>query len=186
MTGSIDKPKSAYHHGDLRQALTAAARELIDLKGPDNFSVAEAARKAGVSSAAPYKHFADKDELMVSVCIAAMGDKYASMQAAIDPLPPRSPERLVALGRVYIDFAIREPNVFRMMFGLSASHDKFEPAVQKGKKTFGLVIEEVALMMGVEPTDPQAQQRAFMLWSFVHGLAFSFDRRQGLGDGAGP
>ena len=76
--------KQGYHHGNLRQALVDAALKLIEEKGPDGFSVAEACRMAGVSTAAPYKHFKDREEILHAVILEAMHRMGAAMQAAAD------------------------------------------------------------------------------------------------------
>ncbi len=167
-----EKQKTAYHHGDLRRALIDATRQLVQEKGPDHFSVAEAARVAGVSKAAPYKHFADRDEMLMAVVMDAMDQKYEGMKQAIAPLPPESPERIMVLGQLYVRFAQAEPNLFRLMFGLSEEHGNDAPAVEKGQRTFGIVQETVAGVLGLDEVTPEAAKRAFMLWSFVHGLSF--------------
>lgn len=172
MAQLTEKPKRTYHHGDLRHALVMAAATLIEEKGPDNFSVAEAARTAGVSTAAPYKHFADRDEMMMAVCLAWMDEEYAAFGDAVADLPKGSPQRISAIGRVYVQRAVATPNTFRMCFGLAAAHDEFEIAVEKGDRLFGLVVQEVADVLGPDCAVEEARQRAFMLWSFVHGVSF--------------
>lgn len=164
--------KSGYHHGDLRAQLVEATRRLVEEKGPDHFSVAEACRKAGVSTAAPYKHFRDKDEMLRAVVMEGMERHRSQMLASIESLPPRSPDRITALGKVYVDFARNEPGVFRLMFGLSEQHDKDDDLVQRGFAIFDIVINTVAQCLGRDQKTDEDTQRAFMLWSFVHGLSF--------------
>lgn len=164
--------KSGYHHGDLRAQLVEATRRLVEEKGPDHFSVAEACRKAGVSTAAPYKHFRDKDEMLRAVLTEGMERHRSQMLASIESLPARSPDRITALGKVYVDFARNEPGVFRLMFGLSEQHDKDDDLVQRGFAIFDIVINTVAQCLGRDQKTDEDTQRAFMLWSFVHGLSF--------------
>ncbi|MBB5515392.1 AcrR family transcriptional regulator [Rubricella aquisinus] len=164
--------RDSYHHGDLRAQLIEATRHLVELKGPDHLSVSEACRLAGVSTAAPYKHFKDKDELLRAVAFEGMGRQRDQMLAALEGLPERSLERISALGHVYINFARNEPAVFRLMFGLSDDHSEDDAMIDKGKKTFAVVREEVAAYRGSTVIESIDERRAFQLWSFVHGLSF--------------
>ena len=79
--------KAGYHHGDLRSQLLNAVRQLVEEKGSENFSIAEAARKAGVSSAAPYRHFSDKPEILKAVVLQAMDAKAVDMRRVMEPFP---------------------------------------------------------------------------------------------------
>ncbi|WP_044006456.1 TetR/AcrR family transcriptional regulator [Jannaschia sp. CCS1] len=164
--------RASYHHGDLRAQLIEATRHLVEEKGPDHLSVSEACRRAGVSTAAPYKHFRDKDDLLRAVAFEGMERQHAQMLEAIEPLPERDLARFSALGRVYIGFAQTEPAVFRLMFGLSEDHADDEALVAKGRSTFGIVQTEAAAFRGSDTVEDIDLRRAFQLWSFVHGLAF--------------
>lgn len=164
--------RGRYHHGDLRAQLIAATRQLVEEKGPDHFSVAEASRLAGVSTAAPYKHFKDKDDLLRAVAFDGMERQHAQMIEALAPLPENSIDRISALGHIYIDFARSEPAIFRLMFGLADDHADDAALVEKGHNTFELVQQEVAAFRGSAVIEEIDRRRAFQLWSFVHGLSF--------------
>lgn len=164
--------KKAYHHGDLRAGLLSAIRQLVEEKGPDQFSVAEAARLAGVSTAAPYKHFKDRDEMLKAAALDNMARQSTEMRDALAPLPPKCVERIEALGQLYIECATREPGMFRLTFALSSGHNRDPSLIASGKAMFGLLQHEVATFLGIDPLDPEAERRAMMLWSFVHGLSF--------------
>lgn len=164
--------RAAYHHGDLRAQLIAAVRELVETHGPDGFSVAEAARRAGVSSAAPYKHFKDRSEILRGVVSEAMDRLHAAMEAGAATYPEGSVEAVAAVGRAYVNFARAEPGVFRLVFGLTEGHENAPDLLAKGEGCFGVVVRAAAACLGLPPDDPQVQATAYMLWSFVHGHSF--------------
>lgn len=164
--------KVSYHHGDLRSGLIEATRQLVEEKGVDGFSVSDACRLAGVSTAAPYKHFKDKSEMITAMVMEGMGRHRQNMMDALADVPPGTPARIKALGREYVDFALREPGVFRLKFG--GFTDRLDdPRLQEaGESTFNMVLREVADCLGDTEITPEVRRRGFMLWSFVHGLSF--------------
>ncbi len=166
------RKRDSYHHGDLRAQLIEATRQLVESEGPDQFSVSKACRLAGVSSAAPYKHFKDKSEMLHQVALGGMQRLHQQMLEELSPHAAGSLERIVALGRVYTRFAVAEPGVFRLMFGLSEDHDEYQPLVEMGQGTYGVVQKEVALYRGSDAVEEVDLHRAFLLWSFVHGFSF--------------
>jgi AcrR family transcriptional regulator len=170
--------KAGYHHGDLRAHLVAVVRELVETSGPDGFSVSEAARRAGVSSAAPYKHFRDKPEILRAVASEAMDRLRSGMEAGLAAHPPGSVEGVAAMGLAYVDFARTGPGVFRLVFGLTEGHED-DPALQaKGQACLDVVAQAVAVCVGRTAEVPEVQRAAYILWSFVHGHAFlTIDRK---------
>ena len=170
-TASAEK-RGTYHHGDLRAQLIEATRVLVEEKGPDHFSVSEACRRAGVSSAAPYKHFKDKEEMLHAVAVEGMQRQRSDLIAELEEYPARTLDRVIAMGRVYVRFAVEEPGVFRLMFGLSENHGAHDHLIETGNNTFTLVQQEVAGYRGSEEVAGEDMHKAFLLWSFVHGLAF--------------
>jgi AcrR family transcriptional regulator len=164
--------RSAYHHGNLRAQLIEATRGLVEEKGPDHFSVSEACRAAGVSTAAPYRHFRDREEMIAAVAAEGMRRHYEEMVGALEGLPPGSLDRIRALGRVYVGFARREPGVFRLIFG--SKHDPDLLAMQEGSdvRPFETVLDEVAAILGRSGIDEEVTRRGLLLWTFVHGLSF--------------
>lgn len=164
--------KTGYHHGDLKAQLVAVVRQLVEEKGPDGFSISEASRRAGVSTAAPYKHFKDKPAILKAVVTDGMERLETAMQEVIATLPVGSIERVNALGQAYIDFARAEPGVFRLVFGLTEGHEADETLMARGRDCFGIIIGAVADYLGLEPDDPKVARRAYMLWTFVHGHSF--------------
>jgi AcrR family transcriptional regulator len=105
--------RRAYHHGDLRRALIAATLEAIVDEGPEGFTLRDVARRAGVSPAAPYRHFTDKDQLLTEVaieCLARLGEEVA---AAVAEAPPDALSQFRATGIAYVRFAAAHPALFR-------------------------------------------------------------------------
>lgn len=175
-----DQPtqRSSYHHGDLRAQLIAAVSELVETHGPDGFSVAEAARRAGVSSAAPYKHFKDRPDLLRAVTNEGMDRLRQAMEVAAASQPAGSLEAIAAIGQAYVDFARSSPGVFRLVFGLTEGHEE-DPHLQvKGWGCFAVVLRAVAALIALPMDDPRVMQRAYALWTCVHGHSFlTIDRK---------
>ncbi|HEY0255736.1 MAG TPA: TetR/AcrR family transcriptional regulator [Kofleriaceae bacterium] len=107
--------KKAYHHGNLREALVAAALKEIAKSGPDGFSLREVARRAGVSAPAVYRHFADKDQLLAAVAAECSQRIGAAMEKAVAAAPPDPLEQFRARGIAYVQFAVSHPEHFRAM-----------------------------------------------------------------------
>lgn len=168
-TKSAKPARSAsYHHGDLRQALLDVALELIAERGADGFTLREAARRIGVSHSAPYRHFADKDALLLAVAEAGFEELRArgedSMRGVED-----ARARLRAFGEVYLAFAAEHPARYRVMFGRAFS--KPTPALQRASDgAFELLVRAVADVLGVCTADA-AHDSAMAIMAGVHGLA---------------
>jgi len=169
---SLIESKKNYHHGDLKGQLLEAVRQLVETHGPDGFSIAEACRLAGVSTAAPYKHFKDRQDILRGVVMAGMSRMGSVMQAAADAYPAGDPQRIIALGKAYTQFAQREPGVFMLMFGLTSGHESDEEMTAEGRQKFGIVMRVVAEHLGKPMEDPEVEARAYALWCAVHGHSF--------------
>ncbi|MEM6461826.1 MAG: TetR/AcrR family transcriptional regulator [Pseudomonadota bacterium] len=164
--------KKGYHHGDLRAALIEATRQLVEEKGPDSFSVSDACRLAGVSTAAPYKHFKDKPEMLTAVVIEGMVRHRANTLAALEGIERGTHARIIAIGKEYLNFALREPGIFRLKFGGFTDRIVDPHLKESGEQTFGVLLNEVAACLGEPEINDEVRRRSFILWSFVHGLSF--------------
>jgi AcrR family transcriptional regulator len=170
--------RRGYHHGNLREALVNAALDLISKKGPAGFTFADAARAAGVSPAAPYRHFRDRDALMADV--AKRGFEQfadASLRAWNDgkPTPRAAFERL---GRAYLEFARKEPALFSAMFESGLSMSAYPEVREAGDRAFAVLREACEELSKSLPSDrrPPALMMALHIWSLSHGIAALFGR----------
>lgn len=163
--------KTAYHHGELRQALIHAARDLIRDRDGNDFSLSDACRRAGVSTAAPYRHFTDKTEIINEVVAQGFVDMTERFQAATAPFEKGARGRIIAVGQVYVTFAMGEPALFRMMFSHQPSASGTDVASRHGKTCFAYVVQEVIDFCTLNGVQGDAQLIALQLWTVVHGAA---------------
>jgi AcrR family transcriptional regulator len=156
----------------LRDRLVAAAAALIAKKGPQGFSLREVARRARVSEAAPYWHFADREALLAAVAERGFREMATWMMALwAEAADPR--QRLRALGIGYVRFALAHPSYLRVMFGSEVPDKAAHPALKEaGDRTFALLVQAIAEAQAsgqVRAGDPE--DLAVAAWSLVHGLA---------------
>ncbi len=163
--------RQTYHHGELKEALIAAATRLVEEKGPDNFSLADACRLAGVSTAAPYRHFRDRNELLAEVVNQGFRGMAEANREAVMAVGEGTLDGIIAMGKSYVGFAARQPGVFRMMFGQNTQVKQVEGVLETGLECFGWVIQQVELFCVREGRDDDAREVALQLWTFVHGAA---------------
>ena len=164
MPASPSKP-SPYHHGDLREALVATGLAILEEGGdPSALSLREAARRAGVSAMAPYRHFADKDALLAAVATKGFERLRAALRMADEARDEA--EALVGQGIAYIAFARANPALFRLMFGTPPGV-KPEELTAAGAAAYAVMADRVAALA---PPD-EARERALQCWATAHGLA---------------
>jgi AcrR family transcriptional regulator len=179
-SGERDSPRG-YHHGNLREALIRAALELIASKGTAGFTFADAARFAGVSPAAPYRHFRDRDELMASVALRGFERFEAALARAWDDGRPDLFKALDRLGKAYLEFARSEPSFYSAMFeaGIPVAAD---PALRQASEAAFAVLRRAAdkICAASPPSGrPPALMVALHVWAMAHGVASLFGRGDG-------
>jgi AcrR family transcriptional regulator len=163
--------RGSYHHGDLKNALTSAALSLVAEKGPKGFTLTEAARRAGVSAAAPYRHFADKADLLAAVAEQGFNALHADLAAAADPAADPK-DRVVELGRAYVRWAVAHPDHYQVMFGVESLKEEHSSLAAASEQAFGDLLgaitqcQEAGIRAGRDPLEIAAP-----LWSLVHGIA---------------
>jgi AcrR family transcriptional regulator len=145
--GSDGTPRRRYHHGDLKAALVAAAVELIAERGVRDFSLAEVSRRLGVTVAAPYRHFADRDELLAAVAVAAFAALGASVAADVAGAGPPA-RRLASLAGAYVRFAATNRGLFGVLFGSGIDKDRFPEVRQAAEPVEAVLTSCVGLICG--------------------------------------
>ena len=163
--------KTSYHHGDLREGLIAASRRLLDEQGPDRFILADACRLAGVSTAAPYKHFRDKDEIIAEIVRQGFDDLRDRMNAAVTGAGAGTQRAMIEMSLAYLGYARQQSSVFRLMFGPSATIKQAPMVELCGRGCFGSVIDHVRDYCRAAAIPADAEAIALDLWSLVHGVA---------------
>jgi AcrR family transcriptional regulator len=175
--GSGPGPRG-YHHGDLKEALVRAALALIAEKGPAGFTFADAARWAGVSPAAPYRHFRDREELLADVARRGFEQFTLALTKAWDDGKPDLMAAFDRLGKSYLDFAKREPSYYSAMFEAGVSIDA-DPQLRAVSEAAFAVLRGAAekLVAQMPPKGrPPALMVALHIWSMTHGIASLFAR----------
>lgn len=166
-----------YHHGDLRAALVRAGREILDAEGLPALTLRAAARRAGVSHAAPYRHFADGEALLAAIAT----EGFAELRAAL--LAPaaraRDEDRLTDMAAAYVGFAIDHPAIYRLMFGSAIPSKTAHPAlIAAGAAAYRPLAEAVAERLGAHRGPPGVRALTIGAWSLVHGIAHLLVERQ--------
>lgn len=172
MSETGDGTGRAYHHGDLKSALIAATIELIREKRLEDVSVADAARRAGVSSGAPYRHFKDRDVLIAHVAAEGFRRLAEAERDACLSHPSGSIDRLIALGCAYTEFGADNPELFHLMWSAARHEDAVDVAREAGVDSYSAFIDELTGIMaarGLGARDPH--DFGAPLWAMVHGFA---------------
>lgn len=154
--------KRAYHHGDLRRALVSAAREVLVERGPEGVSLRGTVAKVGASTAAPYRHFRDKDALLVAVALeghAELRDRLRDCDAAT----------VTALGHSYVGFALQNPALYRLMMSAGIGDRAAYPELAEAHRETCAVLADGIRGQRSAGGDPGGF--AVALWCLLHGLA---------------
>lgn len=179
--------KRGYHHGDLRGALVRAAFAIAKREGPDAVTLRAVAKRAGVSEAAPYHHFADKRMLLGAAAGVGFEELDARLSAALARASDDPIDRLAEVGAAYVLFAIEEPGPFRLVFGshvaeldLAALPETATP----GRRAKTRLRNAVRDFVERTNADIDAEVLMQMLWAQVHGMAWLVVEKELHPDGA--
>lgn len=170
--------RRGYHHGNLREALIDAALELISAKGPAGFTIAEAARLAGVSPAAPYRHFRDADALLAEVATRGFDLFAARLADAWNGGRPNPGRAFEDLGRAYLAFARQMPAYYIAMFDSRLAMDVHPGMQAAGDRAFNVLREAADQVAATLPPErrPPSLMMALHVWAMAHGIASLFVR----------
>lgn len=166
--------KRAYHHGDLKDQLVAAAEAIILERGVDGFTLREAARRAGVSPAAPAHHFKDAKGLLAEVALRGFRDFGAALDAADKRGGADPARRLHEQGLAYVRFALANPARFQLMFRQSKFDPAYENFAEIADASFRTLENAVRAAFGLQVNAPMTEDaHGFLMatWSIVHGFA---------------
>jgi AcrR family transcriptional regulator len=173
-----DAAPRGYHHGNLKEALIRAALELIAQKGPAGFTFAEAARFAGVSPAAPYRHFRDRDDLMADVARRGFGQFEAALAQAWNEGRPDAFTAFDRLGKAYLQFARSEPAYYSAMFEAGVPPESGPELRDAGERAFAVLRRASEQLVATAPASgrPPVLMVALHIWALSHGIASLFGR----------
>ena len=176
-----EREERGYHHGNLREALIKAARELIKEKGPGGFTFADAARSAGVSPAAPYRHFRDRDALMADVAREGFQRFEAMLTTGWNGGKPDAMTAFNNVGKAYLAFARAEPAYYAAMFELGLPPNLNAELRAASDRAFAVLRTAADGVVTLLPAAkrPPTLMMSLHIWSMAHGIASLFGRGDG-------
>ncbi|MEM9256191.1 MAG: TetR/AcrR family transcriptional regulator [Pseudomonadota bacterium] len=166
--------QKSYHHGNLRAELLNTAIEQLQEASVEDLSLRALARRIGVSQTAPYRHFTDKGELLAAMATRGYRDLLAALRSAGNANVDNPREHLRALAYAYIDYAAKNPQLFKLMFGPAVQPGEQYPALREASRdTFHLVqqILREGVTKGVFRTVEDLVYLTNVAWSSIYGLA---------------
>ena len=173
------RSERGYHHGNLKEALLQAALDLIAKKGAAGFTFADAARLAGVSPAAPYRHFRDRDELLSSIAQRGFEQFESALSQAWDDGRPDTVTAFERVGKAYLAFAREKPAFYSAMFESGLAVDASPSLQAAAERAFAVIraaAERLAALAPPGSPRPPALMMALHIWSMSHGIASLFAR----------
>ena len=175
---SHERSRRGYHHGNLREALIEAALDLIGKMGPAGFTFAEAARAAGVSPAAPYRHFRDRDALLADIAQRGFELFGADLRHAWDDGKPDPLTAFKNVGRAYLAFARSQPAYYAAMFEARLPTGMNRELDHAADQAFAVIRQASETLAGKLPKKnrPPALMMALHIWALSHGIASLFAR----------
>lgn len=179
-------PKRSYHHGDLRRALLDAAIQILHEDGAHVLTLREVARRVGVTQAAPYHHFADKEALLAALAEEGFVKLYEAMASARDAAEDKPAPRLREMGKGYVAFATQHPAHFRIMFVRLVDIPRFPSLHLAADRAFTTLLDGiVAAQKACVVRRGNPNELALLAWSTMHGLSMLWIERAAQGP-AGP
>jgi len=173
-------PAQPYHHGDLERALLDAARALLVERGIDALSLREVARAAGVSAAAPYRHFPNKGALLAALAAASFNALNDAFIAALAGYDDRPYEGLMRMGEAYIAYARSRPHEYQLMFRMRHHGVGEHPALDEAAtRTFTSLVQAYGRQHAALGRPPETLMGgAVATWAMVHGMSMLYIDQQ--------
>ncbi len=170
--------RRGYHHGNLTEALVQAALDLIREYGPAGFSFAEVTRAVGVSPAAPYRHFRDRDALMADIARRGFERFAEKLSDAWNDGQPDTLSAFKAVGQAYLAFAKTEPAYYAAMFEARLPPDANRELAQASDQAFAILRRASEALIAELPQEkrPPALMMSLHIWAMSHGIASLFGR----------
>jgi len=170
--------KRGYHHGNLRQALVEACLSLIEEKGPTGFTLSEAAREAGVTPAAVYRHFEGREDLIAEAALQGYAIFADLMDHAYNKGQPSALAAFEATGRAYLAFARKYPGHYVAMFESGISIQRTPELNAAATRAMGVLEEAAEELSQHIPADkrPPPQMFSAHIWAMSHGVVELFAR----------
>jgi AcrR family transcriptional regulator len=163
--------RGTYHHGDLKRALTDAALQLVQEKGPKGFTLREVARRAGVSAAAPYRHFADKAQLLAAAATQGFVQLHETLSGVATDTTDLH-QRMLKMARAYVHWAVTHPDYYQAMFGAETDKSDHPELLTAGARAFDDLLDAITQCQQADilpAGDPR--EIAGPTWSLLHGIA---------------
>jgi len=170
-TTTLDTVDRPYHHGDLRRTIVETASAMLSEDKGWQFTLREVARRAGVSHAAPYKHFPDKAALLLELALHGFDQLGQELKAAITPRPRSARKEFLAVGGAYIAFGVSNPALYRLMFSSNAGDPRVAHLSERALSALGVLLD--VLTRGQESgafRRRPLQGQAAACWAQVHGI----------------
>jgi AcrR family transcriptional regulator len=175
-TPTTPPTRDRYHHGDLRRSLIQAGREVLAERGLDALTLREVARRAKVSQAAPYHHFADKADLVSAIVQHGFEDFAGTLRAGADEVGGGALQRLTGMGLAYVRFAVANPALFRLLFrpelrGRTREEPAAEAMERAGSAAYQVFLDAVGAAVEEGSVQGSVEDVAVAALSIVHGLS---------------
>jgi len=163
-------PRQGYHHGDLRSALLDAGLRLLRERSVDDLGLRELARDVGVSPAAIYRHFPDKNALMAALAVEGL-ERMAAAQRQATQAAGGGKAGFLASGMAYVRFAVDNPALFRLMFSAAQACDPLDAAIDSVPSAMRALRQDIEALVPSGASAAERKAAALHAWSLVHGLA---------------
>jgi AcrR family transcriptional regulator len=156
---------------DLRQKVLDASLALIEEGGLDRLSMREVARKAGVSHQAPYHYFGDREAILAGIATEGFGMLQQELSRSLNKQAGSQTHAIETAAKTYVDFALRHPGYFRVMFRSDAVPiENYPEALHHADAAFGMLVQTIDKSFASEPPETR-RNLAFVCWAFMHGVA---------------